>query len=96
MLYNEYETRRKLKMNSPNKYTAINLFSGAGELQIGFEIAGFEIVFSSDIDEYCEKVHIINRPHVPFYRTDIRELSLSLLDEYLHQRDIDVLVGGPP
>jgi DNA (cytosine-5)-methyltransferase 1 len=76
-------------------YTVVDLFSGAGGLELGFEQAGFNILFSTDIDEYCEKVHILNRPNFPFLRTDISELGESVLDDYI-KRDVDILVGGPP
>jgi DNA (cytosine-5)-methyltransferase 1 len=76
-------------------YTVVDLFSGAGGFQIGFENSGFEIIFSTDFDKYCEAVHIKNRPHTPFFKTDIRDLSTQILDEYI-KRDVDVLIGGPP
>jgi DNA (cytosine-5)-methyltransferase 1 len=78
-----------------NNNTVVDLFSGAGGLELGFEQAGFNIVFSTDIDEYCEKVHLQNRPHIPFVRSDIRGLETPVLDKYING-EVDVLVGGPP
>ena len=77
------------------KYTVVDLFSGAGGLELGFEQAGFDVVFSSDFDEYCEKVHKLNRPNIPFLRTDVHDLSEDILDSYVNV-EVDVLVGGPP
>ena len=77
------------------QFTAVDLFSGAGGLELGFEKAGFNIVFSTDFDEYCEKVHLLNRPNIPFLRVDIHDLDEQTLGEYI-PKDIDVLVGGPP
>lgn len=79
--------------NTP--YTVVDLFSGAGGFQIGFEKAGFDVIFSTDFDDYCEKVHKLNRPNVPFLRTDIHDLDNNILDNYVH-KDVDVLIGGPP
>ena len=82
-------------MSKANKYTIVDLFSGAGGLELGFEQAGFDVVFSTDIDEYCEKVHLHNRPDIPFLRADVRDLEESVLDKYINV-DVDILVGGPP
>ncbi len=76
-------------------YTAVDLFSGAGGLELGFEMDGYHIVFSTDFDEYCEKVHLKNRPNIPFLRVDIHNLDEKTLSKYITE-DIDVLVGGPP
>jgi DNA (cytosine-5)-methyltransferase 1 len=78
-----------------NKYTVVDLFSGAGGLELGFEQADYEILFSTDIDEYCERVHLLNRPGIPFFRADIRDLDTAALDTFIG-KEIDILVGGPP
>lgn len=78
------------------KYKVMDLFSGAGGFLLGFEKEGFEIVLSTDFDEDCEKVHMTNRPDIPFVRADIRTLTNEQLDEYLNNQKIDVLIGGPP
>lgn len=78
-------------------YTIVDLFSGAGGFQIGFERAGFSVVLSTDFDADCETVHKINRPGVPFLRLDIHELDERTLDYYIGKNtNIDVLIGGPP
>ena len=82
-------------MKKSNKYKIVDLFSGAGGLELGFEQAGYDVVFSTDFDENCEKVHIANRPNIPFLRTDIHDLDEKTLDKYVTE-EIDVLVGGPP
>lgn len=80
-----------------SKYKIVDLFSGAGGFQIGFEKEGFETILSTDFDEDCEKVHKENRPDVPFLRMDIHDLSLELLNQYVSpETNIDVLIGGPP
>ena len=77
-------------------YKIVDLFSGAGGFQIGFEREGFETVLSTDFDADCEKVHKLNRPSIPFLRMDIHDLDAQLLDQYIGaDTNIDVLVGGP-
>lgn len=80
-----------------SKYRIVDLFSGAGGFQIGFERQGFNVVLSTDFDADCEKVHKINRPNVPFLKLDIHDLGENILDEYVGKdSNIDVLIGGPP
>ena len=40
-------------MNSPPKYNALSLFSGAGGMDIGVQDAGFDILAQIEIDEHC-------------------------------------------
>lgn len=80
-----------------SNYKIIDLFSGAGGFQIGFERQGFEVMLSTDFDKDCETVHRINRPNVPFIRIDIHNLTEEILDSYIPEgTNIDVLIGGPP
>ena len=78
-----------------HKYTVVDLFSGAGGFEIGFEEAGFKIIFSTDFDAECERVHLKNRPKIPFLRVDIHDLEAGTLKKFV-PGDLDVLVGGPP
>lgn len=78
-------------------YKIVDLFSGVGGFQIGFEREDFEVLFSTDFDSDCEKVHQINRPNVPFLRIDIHDLTEDILRAYVPEDgSVDVLVGGPP
>lgn len=79
------------------KYKIVDLFSGVGGFQLGFEKENFEVLFSTDFDKDCETVHKINRPSVPFLRMDIHDLTEETLRKYIPENcNIDVLVGGPP
>ncbi len=78
-------------------YKIVDLFSGVGGFQLGFEKEGFEVLFSTDFDKDCETVHKVNRPDVPFLRIDVHDLSEDKLCEYVSpDTNIDVLIGGPP
>jgi len=78
-------------------YNIVDLFSGVGGFQIGFEKVGFNVLLSTDIDDHCELAHKKNRPNVPFLKIDIHDLDEDLIRQYVPENiNIDVLVGGPP
>lgn len=66
------------------------LFSGAGGLDLGFEMAGFKHAYSSDIDEWSIRTLQENRPDWHSTVADVMELSPHDLP------DSDVLLAGFP
>lgn len=75
---------------------SIDLFSGCGGMTLGFKWAGFTSVLSSDIDENCEKTFNTNFPETPFLCGDLSDLKKEDFDAHLVNKDIDVIIGGPP
>lgn len=88
-------------------YSVIDLFSGCGGMSLGFNGAGFRILGAVEIDPTAIRTHALNffgagtaaqarhaRPH------DITELSpAGFLDTVMEddsQRNVDVIIGGPP
>jgi len=45
----------------PTKHAVFSFFSGAGFLDLGFEAAGFEVVFSNEISEEFVEGYIQKR-----------------------------------
>lgn len=78
------------------KLTAIDLFSGAGGLHIGFERAGFDIKLCIDNDNLVERTHKRNFPDIPMINQDIRTVSVDTIKSYLDGGTVDVVIGGPP
>lgn len=66
----------------------ISLFSGAGGLDLGFEQAGFEIVFANEFDRTIWETYEKNHS-CPLTKQDIRKLDLSSIP------DADGIIGGP-
>jgi len=79
-----------------NQYTAIDLFSGAGGLHIGFENAGFEIKLCIDNNDLVEKTHRRNFPNIPMINRDINQVPTSEIKKYLADGGVDIIIGGPP
>lgn len=66
-----------------------SLFSGGGLGDLGFLMAGCEIVFQVEIDEYCQKILELRYPNAKKFR-DIRTVKGSDLPA------VDILTGGFP
>jgi len=79
------------------KLKCVDLFSGAGGISIGFEKAGYEILFSSDFDNAVAKTHKANWPNVPFIHGDLSDKKVYKdIQKKFSGEKIDVLFGGPP
>ncbi|MBQ0090444.1 MAG: DNA cytosine methyltransferase [Prevotellaceae bacterium] len=77
-----------------NKPKVISLFSGAGGLDIGFEQAGFQTVFATDIWNVACDTLKQNKMSEKVFCGDIRDIDFKKVrNEY---GKIDVLIGGPP
>lgn len=85
--------------------TAIDLFSGAGGLSLGFEQAGFDVVAAVEYDPVHAAAHEFNFPQTEVLCADIARLPADRLKVAFaagcerHGRDAcspDVVVGGPP
>jgi len=73
------------------KPKAIALFCGAGGLSLGFKRAGFDILFSTDIDADAVQSYKTFFPSANVCQGDIRQLDPASLPG-----NIDILLGGPP
>ena len=72
-----------------SKFTVGGLFSGVGGIELGFEKAGFEILWSNEIDKYACATYRANHKH-QLYEEDIRDFKNRKLP------NVDILTGGFP
>lgn len=72
------------------------LFCGCGGTSLGFEMAGFQIAFGSDI--LIPAINTFKRNHhgVSAILGDIHKVRPQKVKELLHGTRIDVLIGGVP
>lgn len=82
-------------MYSTNRLKAVSLFSGAGGLDVGFEQAGYTIVWANEFDHDAAEAWRLNRPDNAgaMVEGDVNE-HLGELDAL--RGKVDVLFGGPP
>lgn len=81
-----------------SKPTAVSLFAGAGGCSLGFQQAGFDVRFATDIDRNAVESYKRNFEETPCEVADVRDLgSEMLLDKVrLRSGELDILLGGPP
>ncbi len=82
------------KRQKPMYY--ISLFTGAGGLDIGFKEAGFTGIMASDVMPQAKDSFTYNYPDEPYVLEDIRKLTISKIKEIIGEREVDVIIGGPP
>jgi DNA (cytosine-5)-methyltransferase 1 len=79
--------------------TALSMFSGAGGLDLGLEMAGFATVGCIELDRAARNTLRLNRPAWPLLEprdVTLAAQSLRPKDLGLRRRELDLLVGGPP
>lgn len=78
------------------QYNVIDLFCGAGGLSYGFESAGFNILLGIDNDQKALEVFEKNHKGSKSICGDITEITYSDIKKIIGNKQIDVIIGGPP
>lgn len=68
----------------------VSLFTGAGGLDLGFEKAGFEIVWANEFDKAIWETFELNFPHTKLDKRSIVDIQSSDIPK------VDGIIGGPP
>ena len=81
----------------------LSFFSGAGGLDYGLELAGWDCLLALDNDKYCTETLKLNidkfsNKHIDILHKDIREFEpiKYLREKRIRKSDISAIVGGPP
>ena len=72
-----------------NKMKIVSLFSGAGGLDLGFQKAGFEVIYANEYDKSIWETYERNHK-APLDKRDIRKIKSNEIP------DCDGIIGGPP
>ncbi len=67
-----------------------SFFAGCGGLDLGFEQAGFNVVWANEIEPHCRATYIRNHPNTEFVLGDICRIEPKSIP------DCDGFIGGPP
>lgn len=73
----------------------IDLFAGVGGMSLGFEHAGFEVVYANEFDPEIAASYKYNHVSATVTVADIRDLDLER-EFRRFSGSVDVVVGGPP
>lgn len=74
----------------------LSFFTGCGGLDLGFEKAGFQTVYATDIDAHSCKTLQRNAGHHFSDEMTIEQGDIVAIDPTSLPRDIDLIIGGPP
>lgn len=69
----------------------LSLFAGAGGLDLGFENAGFKVVWANEFDKKIWDTYEFNHPKTKLIKKSITEITNEELP-----KNIDGIIGGPP
>lgn len=67
-----------------------SLFAGIGGIDLGFQQAGFDILWANEIDRDACKTYKLNFPETKLFEGDIRKLDASKLE------NVDIITAGFP
>ena len=74
----------------------IDLFSGAGGLSCGLELAGHKCLLGVDMDKYAIETFKANHRSAEAFCGSIKELNKEKIESLTKSQKIDAVVGGPP
>ena len=72
------------------EYKIVSLFAGCGGLDLGFEQAGFNVVWANEFEQHCRATYVRNHPNTEFVLGDICKIDPDSIP------DCDGIIGGPP
>lgn len=74
----------------------IDLFAGAGGMSLGAKLAGIDVQFAVESDQWACATYQRNHPDTALHAGDIRKVTKKTLNSWLDKSEDLVLFGGPP
>lgn len=68
----------------------VSFFAGCGGLDLGFEQAGFDVIWANELESDYRATYILNHPRTELITGDIRYVDPNTIPE------CDGFIGGPP
>ena len=68
----------------------VSFFAGCGGLDLGFEQAGFRVIWANEFEAHCRSTYVRNHPNTEFVLGDICKIDPNTIP------DSDGFIGGPP
>ena len=68
----------------------VSFFAGCGGLDLGFEQAGFQVIWANEFEPHCQATYTHNHPNTKFVLGDICKIASDDI------ANCDGFIGGPP
>lgn len=68
----------------------VSFFAGCGGLDLGFEQAGFNVIWANDFEPQCRRTYVYNHNNTKFVLGDICKINPDTIP------NCDGFIGGPP
>ncbi|MGZ3790077.1 MAG: DNA cytosine methyltransferase [Bacteriovorax sp.] len=81
---------------SNSAFNFIDVFSGAGGLSCGLELAGMRCLLGIDMDKNAIETFKANHAYANTYCGSVMDLSEKKLKELINGQTVHAVVGGPP
>jgi DNA (cytosine-5)-methyltransferase 1 len=89
--------RSRMAQCSPQRPTAVEIFSGAGGLGTGFAQEGFVVTLAVELDRNAAQTYRANHPGTPVLEADVAKLTAREALRFAPAaRMPDALLAGPP
>ena len=88
----------EVRQTPPNGLNLVSTFSGCGGTCLGYEMAGYNVLWGSEFVPAAREVYALNHPGVILDDRDIRSVTGNDILQAIGMRigDVDVLEGSPP
>jgi len=86
------------KVKGTNGFNLVSTFSGCGGACLGFEMAGYNVLWANEFIEAARDTYEVNHPGVILNGEDIRTISGTEILEAIGLKpgEVDLLEGSPP